>query len=666
MDSKATETAIPGRRCAGYLKNTFNIVLRIVLGLLVWFAFIKLPATVTSEQGPQSWEAVLSFAVSHHVQWGRDLVFTYGPLGFLTSGYYWGNHFWPILWWSFGFSLGLTILSLHFLGRIALSIRIALCVALPWLTVALCGDSVIDPIYLFAITAFGTACLPEERSAFWLLIVSGTVLGWLCLIKFTFCLYGIWALLVITAAQLFRGRPWPAGAVLGSAVMSFLAGWMLAGQNIFNIGLWFKHSMQIATGYSSAMSFPPTTSILIPGVLTGLCLLGLLLLHWQRSTKAWAQTPGICLLAAGIFLAWKEGFVRADNTHVAVFLLYAALIAVTMPAFLGVARERRVLFLPLTVATVAFALVPLAMPESTFVAAIKAGAISKLTDTFTALFRPAAFKHRLEANLESRRSKVLLPQIAAVVGNAPVGVLNYDQDVAILNGFNYRPHPVFQDYSAYTPELQQLNSVFFSSAKAPGYVLWRYGTIGLRFPTLDDGRIILSILDSYSPVIKEGEYVLWKRNSPQSRGYSLVNRNTIHALLGQWIPIPADAAWIRIELHETWFETVRKFFYQALLPAIEVRLEDGRTAIYYLPPGNARSGFIVNPLLDSEIDLVLPSLNQGKPGRVTAVRVYARRWCFYNSVRYVVEKIEGIPALEYEPDAGRAPVIPAPLPAIAP
>ncbi|MGO8835941.1 MAG: hypothetical protein ACLQQ0_00820 [Limisphaerales bacterium] len=666
MNSMAVEATTLGRRVVDYLKRKPGMVWRILPGLLLWFSFIKLPTTTSRGWGSQSWEAVLSFAAAHHLQWGQDIVFTYGPLGFLTSDYYWGNHFWPILLWSFAFSLLLTTLLLRFSGRVILPVRIVLYAGLPWLTMPHSLDLGIDPLCLFAITLAGVACLPEERPGIPLLMAAGLILGLSSLIKFTFCLYAIFALATISVAYLIRRCLWPAEVVLGSALASFLAAWWLTGQNIFHIGLWFRYSLQIASGYSAAMSFAPFDSDLVLGILIWLCLMGMLLIHGCGSTDRWRQTPKVCLLVTGIFLAWKEGFVRADNVHVMVFLVYASLMSATMPALLGVSEKRRLLFLPLTAVTVLFALAPLTMRESAFVVAMKTNAAPKLTDTFTALFRPVEFKHRLEANLESRRSLVLLPRVAAIVGNAPVGVLNTDQDVAILNGFNYRPQPVFLCYSAYTPELQRLNSEFFDSAAAPEYVLWRYGTMDVRFPTLDDGRMILTLLNGYSPLTKEGDCILWKRNVLRGPGYSFAERNNVEGLLDQWLPIPAQATWMKIELHETWHEAVQKFFCRASMPAMEIRLEDGRTMKYRLVPGMAQSGFVINPLLDSETDLLRPFLKEGKPVRVTAVRVYSKKWCFDDSVHFVLEKIEGIPALQCGPDSSDPPVVSAPPSATAP
>ena len=648
-DSIATKVAALGHRWVEPLRNRPGKAVRILLGLLLWLSFIKLPSSTTLDKGPPSWEAVLSFAVAHHLQWGQDIIFTYGPLGFLTSDYYWGNFFWPVLLWSFGFSLLLTVLLVRLLERVILPVRIALYVGLPLLTVPHCADLGIDPIYLFAITIVGITCFPEERPGVAWLVISSSLLGVLSLIKFTFCLYGLFALLTLAAAHLIRRRPGPIGILLGSSLASFIAAWWFAGQHMANIGPWFQHSAQVASGYSSAMSIAPPNSDVVLGILIWLCLTGLLLVHWHGSREPLAQTPRICLITAGIFLAWKEGFVRADNVHVVVFLLYAFLMAATMPALLRMSGERRSLSLLLTAATMIFALAPFAMQDSAFVAAIRNDAVPRLGDTFTALFAPARFKHRLETQLESMCLTVRLPQIAAMVGNAPVGVLGCYQDIAILNGFNYRPHPVFQGYSAYSPELQRLNSLFFDSAEAPEYVLWRYETIDRRFPTLDDGQIVLRILNAYSPVAREGDFILWRRNALRDQGYALIRQDEIRGSLGQWMPVPAHATWLKVELDETWFGAVKRFFCRASVPGIDVRLEDGQTKSYRLLPGNALAGFVVNPLLYSEADLVLPFLKEGKPLRVTAVRVYSKKWSFDDSVRFEMEKIEGIPALRCDP-----------------
>src|SRR3954462_12550708 len=76
-------------------------VWKLLASVYFWISFVRLPATSIRDSIPQSWESVLSFAAAHHLQWGRDVIFTYGPLGFLASDYYWGDFFWPMLFWGF-------------------------------------------------------------------------------------------------------------------------------------------------------------------------------------------------------------------------------------------------------------------------------------------------------------------------------------------------------------------------------------------------------------------------------------------------------------------------------------------------------------------------------------------------------------------------------------
>src|SRR5947209_2959038 len=83
--------------------------LQVLLTLLgcgfLMLAFVKLPATAVKDSQPQSWEPILAYGAGHHLLWGKDIVFTYGPLSFLSLDYYWGYLFWPILAWAFGFAL---------------------------------------------------------------------------------------------------------------------------------------------------------------------------------------------------------------------------------------------------------------------------------------------------------------------------------------------------------------------------------------------------------------------------------------------------------------------------------------------------------------------------------------------------------------------------------
>ena len=59
-------------------------------GILTFFV-LTFPTVPLGIDLDSSWSAVLVYAHQHGLQFGKDIVFTYGPLGFLTVPYYAGQ-----------------------------------------------------------------------------------------------------------------------------------------------------------------------------------------------------------------------------------------------------------------------------------------------------------------------------------------------------------------------------------------------------------------------------------------------------------------------------------------------------------------------------------------------------------------------------------------------
>ncbi len=360
-----------------------------------------------------------------------------------------------------------------------------------------------------------------------------------------------------------------------------------------------------------------------------------------------------------------------------VFFVYAFFVAGLLPALIGLdlAAEAKGIqsakvpsapggnplfarhVLTLSAACILFSLAAV-LYNKDFKAAIHNGLAARNRNTLTAFLRPATFKLELERYLETMRHEADLPEIRAIVGGNTVGAMNLDQDAAILNGLNYAPHPLFVNYAAYTPALQRLNSEFFNSQKAPEYVLWHTGSIDGRFPTLDDGEVLLRILKNYSPITQEKGYLLWKRKSASETSYCLSNERESYGSLNQWVPIPAEPTWLRIECKQSFFGAIRGLLYQSSQLRLEVQLGNGEARSYRLLPGNARHGFVISPFLRADYQLIeaarasqefaadptaLPKTFGGEPARIVAARVRASdNFAYKHSVRFVMQTIHGI------------------------
>ena len=628
------------------------------------------------DSAPQSWEAVLSYAAANHLQWGCDIVFTFGPLGFLTSDFYWGHHFWPILVWAAGFAFVLTPLLLTFTGRIAPALRIVFYIALPLLTVPTCKDLGFDAFHLLSITLFGIACLPGERPGSARLVGAGLILTLLTFIKFTFALYSGFILLIVLLSNWRAGMGKNSLILAATCLACFFSVCWWRGQTLSSIPLYFARSFQVASGYSTAMALPATNQDLSTAVIILFLLAALLAVQWFGGKRT-SQTDRVAVILAGIFLVWKEGFVRAD-IHPVVFFVFCFFLAALLPGLMpltvaakdpgrGALEQAPAaessspcppeggtpnLFgvrpgLLLAAAVMVVSLTPFVRFRPDFARAVQYGFVPRASDTLMAVFSPGIYRQRLELQLETMRSHASLPRIRAAVADATVGVLAYDQEVAILNRLNYTPHPVFQSYSAYTTGLQRLNTTFFNSDKAPDYILWRSATIDTRYPTLDDGEVLLQILSTYSPLVQEEGFTLWKRNRSPLVGYSLTAARETPAQMGQWVPISREPTWLRVEVSQTWLGKIRALLLSSSPLQIEVQLENGSTRHYRLPPGNAQYGFVLSPLLKTDADLLGPVLNPEAPARVTAARIFCHdNLSFAGSIRLVQQTIEGLPALE--------------------
>jgi hypothetical protein len=66
---------------------------------------------------------------------------------------------------------------------------------------------------------------------------------------------------------------------------------------------------------------------------------------------------------------------------------------------------------------------------------------------------------------------------------------------------NFLPRPVFQAYTAYTKNLEEMNFNHYNSyTKAPEFVIYEYLAIDERYPLFDEPKVNLCLIKNYSPV----------------------------------------------------------------------------------------------------------------------------------------------------------------------
>ena len=576
-----------------WASRSLGVAGQLLLWLMLWFGLVRIPAPASPGLDP-SWRMALGYAVEHQFQFGVDLVFTYGPLGYLlpttNSGGLYGHH----LFWQLGMNaVFATVIWFH--GRSFRGWRLALFYAY----FLAFGVTYGDALHLTMVLLLSTALLREPVAARrWLAALAGLLLAVLALVKFTNFMLAGFAVACVCTHHAWRRRWADLLVVIGSTAGPFLAGWMLWGQSVANLPAYVINSLSISAGYGEGMAIYETPTVFWLGLGAAVCVGSYYVLTLWRRDDLPRGLALVAIAGATSFLNWKHGYIRADG-HVFAHYISCLLIAACYPALLEDGAHRRVLKGALLSAAAGFSL------AGAFVVSANA-----ITDA------PAIYNYQVKgivnwlriihhtprngrAEFASASNAHGQPGIRSWVGDESVDMMGNEQSVLLFTGLNYRPRPVLQSYSTYSPRLLRLNEAFYRSARAPRYVVQRLDPIDYRLPALDDSLATLTLYQRYDYITNEAGYLVWRRHEPAREPAAPVELSTATVGFGEAVSVPADGEhpiWAEVDVRPSLLGRIRSFLYKA--PIVQMRVtEEGQAAPkdYRIIPGMARTGFLLYP-----------------------------------------------------------------------
>lgn len=186
-------------------------------------------------------------------------------------------------------------------------------------------------------------------------------------------------------------------------------------------------------------------------------------------------------------------------------------------------------------------------------------------------------------------------------------LVSYGQGVVFLNGLNYKPRPVFQSYSAYTPTLLEMNQRQLDRYHESLWVMLNLSSIDNRLPTLDDGMYLSSLLANHDAIAEEGGFLLFKPSTEKiTEGSRLVMDHA--GSLGEWISVPAPKGETLTTVMLDISLGVKGKLFQLLLRGpgvlIETETVTGDIERYRLAPEMTKTPFIISPLPRNNMDIV--------------------------------------------------------------
>jgi hypothetical protein len=412
-----------------------------------------------------SWETALALARNHDVAWGPQIVFTSGPLGFLhNSPYYYFDQSVVATCYQ------IIVLTALFLG-IAAALRqryspmTSLVGAL--LTTGI-ANFVIVGLYpdLAVLAAFAWASVPllqqepKRPTVFITCIALGAVAGFGLLVKINSGPTMLALALAVSVLVNWRavGRHL---ATLTAFALSTLLLWVSAGQPLGNLPVWLRLSGAVASGYVDGMAIP----LQVPAIPTVAFTIAWLAVICAMLVRGGPEIPRRFLILMGLasVLIAKTAFGRFDAGHVFIFLALVVVAVAIIPSW---ETRRRAL----AMGAVAILFLSLAGPPLYDHAVAALLAPVRAVDRLVTLAIPGQPERRIEQSKAHQRALDSIPSaFIDTIGSGTVHVDPSETSAVWAYNLAWRPAPVFQTYSAYTPALDALNSDML--AHGPQFVL---------------------------------------------------------------------------------------------------------------------------------------------------------------------------------------------------
>jgi len=582
---------VPLKSCLKSILTGQNLLA--ILATLVFTALLlpSIPRVMRAELDP-SWEGAIDWLARHDQPLGGDVFFPYGPFGHLYRTTNYGQ---PLTQWYMVSALvslsGAFILVRSMRGKGPLFTCITFASAI---LASLYGRELIPLLLVLAIADR----LGRPISVTWLILL-GLSLATLALMKFTYTVAVVSTTAIVVAGLAARKLYQQAAKVLLSTAFMFVALWILAGNHLGSIPAWLTTSIELTTGYQTAMSTEESGAIFgfaLAITILSFLLPSLFLLKNPGKIDVKSLTP-VLLLSPLLYIAWKHGISRAPGHSSILFGGMGSL------AFSAVWRLRpdRYVMSPRMPAVVASAILCFSVAG---IWTLDPNISQKLASPLEKQFANVAgwlggsstIHDQRQAELIAQRHVHQLPRVRHMVSTRTVDVFGHEQAVAIYNDFFYSPRPVFQSYSVYTPSLIHQNAEYFRSPRRPAFVLLKLQSIDGHVPTLADGEAFREILYHYRPCALEGGFILFKEFDGASPQPS--ESRTGSGVIGTPIRIQSpEGTWQRLKIHlsPTLWGKVRSFFYKPNPVGIEIHFEDGRSEPYRLNPTAAKAGFLTEP-----------------------------------------------------------------------
>ncbi len=578
--------------------------------LNIWFFSIVITVLTLSLVGKPispgldaSYIFAANYFLQNDIQMGKDIIFVFGPLGFLAPPQPQGNNLLvaTIVALLLKFLFSYSSLRLYILAKKKVTVYHWMYAVITVYILASIVDIhsmlIFIPLILILIYFY-------ENSILWLIIAS-TVVAVALLVKSSIGIIAILFFMSFSLYLIFNKEYKILFTIWMTTIITFLSIWFLLYQNLDGIYNYFYGILELSKGNSSAM----TSNMDNNWVLFSSFLLVLFAFPFFKKEKVLYLLYGVSLLSIAAF--FKYAIAREDHIfNFEVFLLIYLIIV-----FIATQKTSFKDFFFFFGAYLLFLSFIYVTPNKLGIErSVKRHISSLKIDSFVDIMNiDNRFLALEKRSISYTRQAKLDKETINLIGNSTVDTYPWETSYIYANSLKWRPRPVFQSYITYTSFLDNLNAEFYRSGKAPEFIIWQLNhgageakSIDGRYLLNDNPLTLYEILNNYRVVLDKQVYLILKRNKPKLDSEILFKKSY---KWDEWITVPeatknngSSFLLAKTDIKRSFMQKVKKLIFKEFAVYVNYKLISGEVIRHRLVVDTAKNGIWVNPLLHTLFD----------------------------------------------------------------
>lgn len=618
-----------------------NISYRYLFFLLFAIAAFPFHFFAIPESGIDgSWALSINLAIKNNFIWGKDYLFSYGPLGYLATRIkdyvpsYQIVVFQLLVWINLCFiqfkisNLFIIFEKKHFFLGLLFTACIYNYIQLElssflllsfifWIIDALMNDKLSSAIIAFFISLF----------MFFIKLDSGIIILFFLILFYLHQLltnknrYQYFFLLLLHIALVL---------LLSNKLKVDLPNYLIS-------------SVHVIGSYNDAMYLENSTLKIVMGicVLIVFVLYSLVNLKIIFSKSAYTLSYFICMCV--LFILFKHGFVRHQGYGFLypplTLILALFLVQFFTPTSLKIFKVLYLILIPTSIIISSFLFIENIDISKPYLFNAKIKALDFISlKLYNKKYVPP---QRKITGIDKANSSIILPKrIKDEIGKSTVDIVPHFVSMIYDNKLNYNPRPGIQTYANFDSYLDLKGFEKYTSQSNPEYIIYcaenynNDASIDNRYPFFDEPKTKMAMLENYTIIDSFENQLLLKSGKKKPLIYS--NANPINYKLNTAIAIEKskDLVFIKFDVNYSNLGKIARFFYQPPSLKVKFTLDNGKQYTFKIIKGLLNEGVIVNKLLLSNKDIQLLYKNQlNSIPEIKTIEIIANEWGFLKEIK---------------------------------